>query len=57
MLLIITWSALKKNREVDRAASASLEVVQAGNGYLNSLLGSEQNSAIGVPVLIPDFRH
>ena len=57
LLLIITWSALNKNRYLDRAASASLEVVQAGYEYLNPLLGSKQNSAIGIPVLIPDFRH
>ena len=40
-----------------RSAFASLEVVQADYGYLNPLLGSKQTSAIGVPVLIPDFRH
>ena len=57
VLLIITWSALKKNRYLDRAAFARLEVVQAGYGYLNPLLGSKQNSAIGVSALIPDFRH
>lgn len=57
MLLIITWSALNINRVVDRAASASLEVVQAGDGYLTPLLGSKQNSAIGVSALVPDFRH
>ena len=57
MLLIITWSALSINREVDRAASASLKVVQAGDGYLTPLLGSKQNSAIGVSALVPDFRH
>ena len=57
MLLITAWSALNINREVDRAASASLEVVQAGYGYLTPLLGSKRNSAIGVSALVPDFRH